>query len=87
MPVRLSTDGGPQFASSTFRSFVQRRVINHVISFPGYPCSNGQAEANVKKVKYLIAKVVTTGDGDDETFGRGLMELHNIPSPGDRSHT
>ncbi|XP_045126111.1 uncharacterized protein K02A2.6-like isoform X1 [Portunus trituberculatus] len=67
VPVRLRSDGGPQFTSSTFRSFTQRWGINHVMSSPGYPQSNGHAEAFVK-VKYLIAKVCATDASDEAAF-------------------
>ena len=58
VPVRLRTDGGPQFSSSLFRQFVKRWGITHVMFSPGYAQSNGHAEAYVKKVKHLIAKLV-----------------------------
>lgn len=85
VPVRLRTDGGPQFSSSAFRSFVRRWGINHVLSSPSYPQSNGHAEAFVKKAKHLIAKVCTVNGNDDEAFDRGLMELRNTPRPDGRS--
>ena len=85
VPVRLRSDGGPQFISRKFQSFIERWGINYVLSFPGYPQSNGHAEAFVKKLKYLIAKVCTTGAGDEEAFGRGLLEFRNTPRPDGRS--
>ena len=78
VPVRLRSDGGSQFTSSKFQSFTQRLGINHVLSSPGYPQSNGHAEAFVKKVKYLIAKVCTTGASDEEAFDRGSGTLHAL---------
>ncbi|XP_045133356.1 uncharacterized protein LOC123517408 [Portunus trituberculatus] len=60
VPVRLGTDGGPQFSSSAFRSFVKRCDINHVLSSTRYSQSNGHAEAFVKKAKQLIAKRFVT---------------------------
>ncbi|XP_045132899.1 uncharacterized protein LOC123517089 [Portunus trituberculatus] len=85
VPVRLRSNGGPQFTSSTFRSFIQRWGINHVMSSPGYPQSNEHADAFVKKVKYLIAKVCATDAIDEEAFDRGLLELRKTPRPDSRS--
>lgn len=85
VPVRLKTDGGPQFSSYMFRSFMKRWGINHAVSSPRYPQSNGHAEAFVKKAKHLIIKVCTARDDDDEAFNRGLMELRNTPRLDGRS--
>ncbi|XP_064088415.1 uncharacterized protein LOC135202893 [Macrobrachium nipponense] len=56
VPVRLMTDGGPQFTSSEFKNFLGRWGVQHVMSTPHYPQSNGHAEAAVKKVKHFILK-------------------------------
>ena len=85
VPVRLRTDGGPQFSSSAFRSFMKRWGINHVLSSPRYPQSNEHSEAFVKKAKHLIAKVCTASGDDDDAFDRGLLELRNTPRPDGRS--
>lgn len=42
-------------------------------------------EAYSKKVKHFIAKVGLSDDRDDETFDRGLLELHSTPCPDGRS--
>lgn len=85
VPVRLRTDGGPQFASQEFAAFLERWGIRHNMSTPHYPQSNGHAEAAVKSVKYLIQKVAPTGHLDCEAFDRGLLELRNTPNHTGRS--
>ena len=85
VPLRLRTDGGPPFSSHEFKSFTDRWGVNHIISSPHYPQSNGHAEAAVKSVKHLILKTAPTGNIDCEEFDRGLLELRNTPSPAGRS--
>ncbi|XP_076036799.1 uncharacterized protein LOC143022463 [Oratosquilla oratoria] len=85
VPVRLRTDGGPQFASSEFAAFLERWGVRHDMSTPHYPQSNGHAESAVKTVKYLIQKVAPSGNLDCEAFDRGLLELRNTPNHTGRS--
>jgi len=80
VPLRLRTDGGPQFTSQEFRSFADRWGVRHIVTSPHYPQSNGHAEAAVKSIKHLILKVAPSGDIDCEEFDRGLLELRNTPS-------
>lgn len=84
-PVRLRTDGGPQFTSKEFQDFLQRWNVRHVITSPHHPQSNGHAEAAVKSVKHLIMKVAPTGDIHEEHFHRGLLEVRNTPDHTGRS--
>lgn len=85
VPVRLRTDGGPQFTSRDFAVFLDRWGVRHVLSSPHYPQSNGHAEAAVKSLKHLILKVAPSGNIDCEAFDRGLLELRNTPNYTGRS--
>lgn len=86
VPVRLRTDGGPQFTSHEFKDFLKRWGVHHDLSTPHYPQSNGHAESAVKSVKHLIMKVSSNGDVRNcEAFDRGLLELRNTPRPDGRS--
>lgn len=85
VPVRLRTDGGPQFTSREFAAFLDRWGVRHVVTSPHYPQSNGHAESAVKSVKHLIMKVAPTGNIDCEDFDRGLLELRNTPTHTGRS--
>lgn len=80
VPLRLRTDGGPQFTSHEFRNFLERWGVRHVVSSPHYPQSNGHAEAAVKSIKHLILKTAPSGNIDCEEFARGLLELRNTPT-------
>ncbi|XP_043223982.1 uncharacterized protein K02A2.6-like [Amphibalanus amphitrite] len=85
VPVRLRTDGGPQFKSREIAAFLKRWGVVHVFSTPYYAQSNGHAEAAVKTIKHLIAKTTTNGSVDDERLHQGLLELRNTPGASGRS--
>ncbi|XP_055883485.1 uncharacterized protein K02A2.6-like [Biomphalaria glabrata] len=75
VPKMLVTDGGPQFTSNEFLRFTKRWNITHIRSDPGYPRTNGKAEAAVKIMKNLILKTKRNGDDPYEA----LLEIRNTP--------
>ena len=79
VPQRFRSDGGPQFKSAQFRSFVKDWGIEHVMSTPHYAQSNGLAESAVKSMKKLIIKTTEGGVLDKERFLKGLIEFRNAP--------
>ena len=54
-PVKLWSDGGPQFKSDEYLTFLREWDISHGRSSPYHPRSNGHVEAAVKSMKKLIA--------------------------------
>ena len=85
VPHKLTTDGGPQFASKKFGDFCKRWTVHHEKSSPHHHQANGHAESAVKAVKHLIAKTTTGGDLDVDSFQRGLLEWRNTPRADGRS--
>ena len=79
VPVRIRTDGGPQFTSSKFQQFLKKWGVTSTISTPHYPQSNGHAEAAVKAMKHLVAKTAEHGSLDCDEFSSGLIEWVNTP--------
>jgi hypothetical protein len=73
-PKVLRSDGGPQFRSE-FKEFCAKYNIEHELSSPYHPQSNGLAEAGVKSVKRLLKKCRETG----EHFPTALLEWRNTP--------
>ena len=69
----------PKFASNKFRQFLRRWGINHALSTPHYPQSNGHAESAVKAMKSLVAKSAESGDIDSDEFCEGLLKWLNTP--------
>ena len=53
---RLVTDNGPQYISEDFRNFLKMNGIEHTLSPPYHPSTNGQAEAYVKTFKRMFSK-------------------------------
>ena len=67
------SDGGPQFRTQ-FNTFCEDMGIDHQISSPYHPRSNGLAESAVKSCKKLIEKF----QGID-TIRSALLEFRNTP--------
>ena len=78
IPLKLRTDGGPQYASKEFKDFLHDRGVEWIVSSPHYPQSNGHAEAMVKLVKRLVQKVST--DIKSSAFLDAIQELRNTPN-------
>ncbi len=79
IPLRLRTDGGPQFMSASFKNFLEEWNIASGISSPHYPHSNWHAEAAVKAMKGLVIKSGCRGNLYDSTFLAGLLEWRCTP--------
>ena len=61
IPEIIHTDNGPQFSSHLFTELTEEWNINHELSSPRNPRSNGQAEAAVKIVKGLLNRAKYSG--------------------------
>jgi len=79
VPVRIRTDGGPQFSSSRFSQFLNRWGVNRSSSTPHSAQSNGYAKAAVKAMKRLVAKSTESVKIDSDEFCEGLLEWLNTP--------
>ena len=79
VPVKLITDGGPQFSSREFKQFCGGWGITHVQSSPHYLQANGAAEAAVKSVKNLIIKSTNRGNVSVDSFREAIIEHRNTP--------
>lgn len=75
LPVRLCSDNGPPFSSSTFNDFVSGFQITHVTSSPYHPRSNGMAERAVQEAKKLLKKCPCK----TKEFRSALLEWRNSP--------
>lgn len=79
VPVRMTTDGGPQFKGEEFQQFCKKWGIFHDKSSPHHPISNGHAEAAVKAMKSLVKKTCPNGNIETGQFLKGLIEYRNTP--------
>jgi transposase InsO family protein len=75
IPRQIISDGGPQFTSGEFKSFVDRLEIDHITSSPRHQQSNGKAESAVKTIKTLMTKPKKNKTDPYEA----LLELRNTP--------
>ena len=78
----LSSDGGPQFTASEFKSFLKDWGVRHRISSAAYPQSNGRAELAVKAAKRIILDN-TNADGslDNDSAVKAILQHRNTPIP------
>lgn len=82
VPEEISSDGGPQFMSSEFQTFMKDWGIHHRLSSVKYPQSNGRAEIGVKAAKRVILNN-TNPDGslDNDLFTKAVLQYRNTPIP------
>jgi hypothetical protein len=84
-PVKLWSDGGPQFKSDDFLSFLRDWDISNGRSSPHHPQSNGYAESAVTSLKKLLADFWSLGSFDPDKFGKTLLLFRNAPMSGGAS--
>lgn len=83
VPVELSSDGGPEFASRVTESFLKRWGVRHRTSSAYHPSSNGRAELAVKSTKRLLMENVgPNGCLENDRMVRALLTQRNTPDPG-----
>ena len=73
-PVRLRSDGGPQFRSE-FEDWAKKENITHELSSPYHHQSNGHAEVTVREMKHLLTKM----ERNWQKFRLALREYRNTP--------
>ena len=73
-PVRLRSDGGPQFRSE-FEDWAKKENITHELSSPNHHQSNGHAEVTVREMKHLLTKT----ERNWQKFRLALREYRNTP--------
>lgn len=79
IPNTIVSDNGRQFVSNEFKEFSRKNKINHVLTAPGHPATNGQAENFIKTLKKSI--YANLNSSKDENFelilNRFLMDYRN----------
>ena len=61
----IVSDGGPQYTSAEFKDFMKQWQIEHRISSPRNPQSNGMAERCVQTMKASLIKTMEEGEDVD----------------------
>lgn len=74
----LVLDNGPQFTANTFETFLAAQGIQHALSVPFHPATNGLAEWMVQSTKEVLARM---GPGDWQVnINTFLLVQHITPS-------
>ena len=82
IPDELSSDGGPEFSSSSTQIFLRNWGISHRMSSVAFPHSNCRAEIGVKSAKRIICdNIGPKGSLDTDMYYKALLQYHNTPDP------
>ena len=65
VPNTIVSDSGPQYTSAEFRDFTKHWQIEHRVSSPRNPQSNGMAEHCVQTMKASLIKTIEEGEDMD----------------------
>ena len=83
VPNTIVSDGGLQYTSAEVRDFMKDWQIEHKVSLPRNPQSNGMAQRCVQTMKALLLK--TTEEGEDVNLAlltcKTMPLNHSLPSP------
>ena len=83
VPYAIVSDGGPQYTSAEFRDFLKQWQIEHKVSSPRNPQSNGMAERCVPTMKVSLLK--TLEEGEDVNLALLTYKTtplnHSLPLP------
>ena len=81
IPEVMTSDGGPEFASSDVKSFLDRYGVIHRTSSVGNPHANQRAEVAVKSMKRLLrGNVGPLGNLDNDAFAKAILQYRNTPT-------
>ena len=83
VPSMIVSDGGPQYTSAEFKDFTKQWQIEHRVSSPRNPQSNGMAERCVQTMKALLIKTMEEGEDMDLALltYKTTPLSHRPPSP------
>ena len=79
MPDVLWSVVGPQLVSQNFEIFLREWGVEHRVSSPTYPQSNGKAEAAVMSMKRLIGLSTKQRGLNEDKLARALLQYRNTP--------
>ncbi|PIK44828.1 hypothetical protein BSL78_18307 [Apostichopus japonicus] len=79
LPVQVVTDNGPQFIAEEFKGFLQTNSVQHTLTPPYHPSSNGLAERHVQTFKRMFKKSETKFASLQHKVAHILFQYRNIP--------
>ena len=83
VPNVIVSDGGPQHTSAEFKDFMKHWQIEHRVSSPRNPWSNGMAEHCVQTMKASLIKTIEEAEDVDLALltYKTTPQNHRLPSP------
>ena len=79
VPVNILSDNGPEFTSDVFSKFLEGCGINHKLTTPYCPTSNGAVERVNRTIQNLLKTIVKEGHRWDEHLARAIISYNNTP--------
>ena len=80
VPEQLSSDGGPEYTSNAFQTFMRTWGVKHRLSSAYNPQSNGRAEVTVKSMKRLLRdNIDCNGKLNTDDVTRAILQIRNTP--------
>lgn len=75
----IVSDNGSQFISNEFRTFLRINGVKQILTAPGHPATNGQAENFVKILKKSVISILKSDDNCslDTALNRFLIDYRN----------
>ena len=77
VPTRLLTDNGPEFTAAAFEGFLNTMGIEHQLTTPYHPTSNGAVERVNSTIQGLLRNLQTEGSSWDETLPQAIISYNN----------
>ena len=79
LPLRIVTDNGPQFVSKEFADFCGANGVQHTLSAPYHPATNGEAERFVQTFKKNMKCRSASSADVDKLVCRFLITYRTTP--------
>lgn len=77
LPKRIVSDNGPPFTSMELATYLKKNGIEHTLTAPYHPASNGAAENAVRSVKRALKKACIENQDEDMALSRFLYTYRN----------
>ena len=77
VPTSMLTDNGPEFSSVEFSSFMERCDINHRLTTPYCPGSNGAVERVNRTIQNFLKVLVDEVHNWDQKVARAVISYNN----------
>jgi hypothetical protein len=83
IPTNILTENGPEFTCTKFSEFLMQSNVNHKLTTPYCPSSNGAIERVNRTIKNFLRSLVSDGVPWDVALPKALIvynhTLHSIP--------